>query len=127
MILVVEDNKIDQFLARKIISLVIGEKPHIVGNGKEALVWLEKNYQKKPILILLDIRMPVMNGLELLDILEASGEDFSELKVVMLSSSIDEEDYKNAMLSDYVKSFIHKPLKKSDFQEIVEDHDFLNT
>jgi len=125
MVLVVEDNKIDQFLAGKIISLTIGEKPHIVGNGKEALAWLEKNYQKKPILILLDIRMPVMNGLELLDILEA-GNDFSEVKVVMLSSSIDEEDYKNAMLSDYVKSFIHKPLKKSDFQEIVESYDFLN-
>jgi signal transduction histidine kinase/DNA-binding response OmpR family regulator len=59
-ILIAEDNKINQKIAMKILGK-LGYEPAIANNGKEAL---EMVSQKQYDLILMDVQMPEMNGLE---------------------------------------------------------------
>lgn len=64
-IVIVEDDLDDQFLIRKVFERIgVGSDLIFFGNGKDALHYL-KSTEKQTFLILCDINMPVMNGLEL--------------------------------------------------------------
>ena len=63
----------------------------------------------KPDLIFLDVNMPFMNGFEFLTELEAIDQDYYPY-VVMLSSSVDDEDIARAREHWSVLRFLHKPL-----------------
>jgi CheY-like chemotaxis protein len=64
-IICIEDDLDDQFLIRSAMQeLDIPNKLIFFGNGLEALLFLETT-QEQPFLIICDINMPVMNGLEL--------------------------------------------------------------
>jgi CheY-like chemotaxis protein len=64
-IISIEDDADDQFLIRTVLDeLNIPNKVLFFGNGLEALLYLETT-QEQPFLIICDINMPVMNGLEL--------------------------------------------------------------
>ena len=64
-IIAIEDDVDDQFLLKTAIEeLKIANKILFFENGKEALVYLQST-QEQPFLILCDINMPIMNGLEL--------------------------------------------------------------
>ncbi|RAJ97464.1 PAS domain S-box-containing protein [Larkinella arboricola] len=61
-VLLVEDNKVNQLLAKTIISRIVPDaRLRIANNGLEAV---EAYTQERPDLILMDIQMPVMNGYE---------------------------------------------------------------
>ncbi len=64
-IVIVEDDLDDQFLMQKIFERIgISIELVFFSNGKEALTYLQET-QRETFLILCDINMPVMNGLEL--------------------------------------------------------------
>jgi CheY-like chemotaxis protein len=64
-IIAVEDDADDQFLIQSVIEeLGLTNKLIFFGNGLEALMYLE-TVKEQPFLIICDINMPVMNGLEL--------------------------------------------------------------
>ena len=64
-IILVEDDEDDQYLINKILEeLKVPNVLHLHQNGLEALNYL-KTTQEKPLLILCDVNMPIMNGLEL--------------------------------------------------------------
>ncbi|NIJ54313.1 response regulator [Dyadobacter arcticus] len=66
-IISIEDDADDQFLIKSVIEeLEIPNKLLFFGNGLEALLHLETTMEQ-PFLIICDINMPVMNGLELRD------------------------------------------------------------
>lgn len=69
-ILVVEDER-DLNDAYKMILKSAGYNVHAVSNGKEALSYIEK--EGDPSVILLDLRMPVMDGIEFLKEYKAPG------------------------------------------------------
>lgn len=63
-ILIVEDDPDDQLLIRDILEeLAISNPLHFFQNGSEALAYLQTTTEQ-PFLILSDVNMPVMNGLE---------------------------------------------------------------
>lgn len=82
-------------------------------NGVEAL---EKIEIMKPDIILVDIRMPRMDGMELLGALEAKG---SHQKVIVLSS-YDEFEYAKKAMSYGVKEYLLKPCRPEDIVGAVE-------
>ena len=68
--------------------------------------------------VLLDLNMPVMDGFQVLENLNTISHN---LKVVIVTSSISEEDRKKTMAYPFVYGHINKPLKGLELKEILED------
>jgi CheY-like chemotaxis protein len=91
-ILLVEDDHVDVMSVKRALGeLNIGNPLVVASNGEDALTSLRDEQQPLPGLILLDVNMPRMNGIDLLRILKAD-ERFKRLPVVMLTTSREERD-----------------------------------
>lgn len=76
-------------------------------SGAEALEYLQTQSDHSVVLILSDINMPGMNGIELLKIIK---EKFPSLKVFMITAYGDEENYRIAI--EYgADDYLHKPVE----------------
>lgn len=113
-ILLVEDDALDQMdVMRTLERKGILSRMKIARNGEEALNILNDTendaFAGKPDVILMDLNMPKMNGLELLNQLKKNPE-WRDIKVFVLASSDEKED-RAAVLDFGVSGFITKPLK----------------
>ena len=111
LILVIEDDKNQ----REILSLYledVGYRVQQAENGKQAL---DKMDRELPDLITLDLRMPVMDGFEFLEI-KTQDINFAEIPVVLLSSDIGPMD------PDFVppELLVQKPVSGAKLMELVE-------
>jgi CheY-like chemotaxis protein len=100
-------------------------------DGKDALDYLDKILEEKdmtgkaPQLILLDINMPVMNGWEFLqEFVPAYAEKLPDTKIIILSSTIDPEDFAQAKKFPVVVDFISKPLDLQMLESLKESEHF---
>jgi len=84
---------------------------HFAFSAEEALKYLENALSADIVLILSDINMPGMNGLELLRIIK---ERFSYLKVFMITAYNDKEKYETAIRYG-AEDFLAKPI---DFEKL---------
>lgn len=111
-IAIVED---DPLIARLYQKAFIFERyeAQIAGNGREGLELIR---QKKPTLVLLDIMMPEMNGLEVLDKLKSDPET-KNIPVVILTNLAGEHDAETALAKGAVKYIIKS---EYDPQQIVD-------
>jgi two-component system response regulator len=125
VILLVEDNPDDEFLTlRSLEAHQIANQVVVVRDGQAALDWLygsEKNGGRPaaelPALILLDLKMPKVSGLELLQRLRADPRT-RRVPVVIFTSSGEERD----VLRSYelgANSYVRKPVEFSEFSEAV--------
>lgn len=115
-ILVVEDDQIDiESLKRLFAKGNIKNPVFYVGNGVEALELMRGENTKyrisKPYIILLDINMPLMNGLELLGELR-SDEKLKSSLVFVLTTSPREEDKRRAYSLNVAGYFLKKDTKE---------------
>lgn len=119
-ILLVEDDQMDVMNVQRELRRQHIEVPLThARNGREALDLLrgENGQEKitKPNLVMLDINMPRMNGLELLEALRADPE-FTDLNVfIMTTSDLDSDRFKAQQLA--VSGYIIKPLSFETFGE----------
>jgi CheY-like chemotaxis protein len=118
LIHLVEDDLVDVMtIKRALKENKIINPVHVSGNGVEALEYLRNKENKKPGLILLDINMPKMNGLELLEILKKD-KDLKAIPVVILTTSKEEQDkYESYLLG--VAGYMIKPVDYLQFVEVV--------
>lgn len=103
-ILIAEDNTTNQLVIRKIMERA-NYTPHIVGNGQEALDALNKN---KFDLIILDMQMPVMGGIEAAKIYKCSDSDI-KAPVIILTANATTEAIKDCEEAD-VDAYLTKPI-----------------
>ena len=120
-ILVVEDNPMDLDLTLRAFSRRACAHPiQVARDGEEALAYLERwdAGEPQPAVILLDINLPKVNGLEVLRQLKAH-ERFRRIPVVILTSSREDRDL-TAAYDLGVNSYIEKPVSFSKFMEVAE-------
>lgn len=127
-ILCVDDDPIALMLYKKvIIKAEFANTILFAQNGEEALDLFKKIKNQEaiseisqiPKIIFLDLNMPVMNGWDFLD--HFSNEYypfFQQVKVVILSSTIDPSDYLKAKAFPVVSHFLSKPLTVEMLQEL---------
>ena len=113
-ILLVEDDQLDVIdIRRSLDKLNVTYSLKQAANGEEALAYLqEKDAQGKeylPDFILVDINMPKMNGIELLEAIRAN-EHWQHLKCFIITTSDDAAERKRALQLN-VSGYIVKPLK----------------
>ncbi len=119
-ILLVEDDQMDVMNVRRELRRQNINIPIIhARNGREALKMLRGEGDEpriaKPSLAMLDINMPRMNGLELLEALRADPE-FADLNVfIMTTSDLDTDRFRAQQLA--VSGYIIKPLNFETFGE----------
>lgn len=124
-ILLVEDDYLDiMSVQRALKKLNINHHLDIAHNGKEALAMLKGEGVPKvtrPHLILLDLNMPKMNGLEFLKELRNEPE-FSRIDVFIMTTSNEEYDRLNAQGMG-ISGYIIKPLTFDDYGNPVSSMD----
>jgi CheY-like chemotaxis protein len=122
-ILLVEDNEGDILLTLEAFKEIKAKNNiAVVKNGEEAIEFLKKQGQYAesvmPNLILLDINMPKLNGIEVLDFIKKD-DKLKKIPVVMLTTSSSESDI-SACYEKSANCFITKPLDFGNFLSVVE-------
>jgi len=121
-ILLVEDDEVDVMnVQRAFKKNHIKNELYVAGNGLEALAMLRGDDVEaiipKPKIILLDINMPRMNGIEFLTELRMDPE-FKCISVFVLTTSNDDND-RIAAYGHNVAGYILKPIELDNFIEAV--------
>jgi CheY-like chemotaxis protein len=119
-VLLVEDDTVDAMTVKRALKelKVKNELIHTT-DGKRALEYLRTPGNAKPCVILLDLNMPEMNGVEFLQVIKADGE-LKEIPVVMLAASSEEKNIVETFQLG-VAGYIFKPvdaIKLGEFQPI---------
>lgn len=117
--LCVDDDAITLMLNRKIIERAVPGATILTAlNGSLALSRFN-DHSSDPILVLLDLNMPVMDGWEFLDrFSDELAERYPNCKVVILTSSVDPRDEDRAKNYPSVIGFLSKPLSMDRVKEL---------
>lgn len=122
-VMLIDDNKIDLFINNQFIKkMEIAQEIVEYSFAQDALTFLKENDSSKwPHLILCDIHMPVMSGFKfiaeyaLLD--EASRKN---CRIVMISSTLDENDREKAIKDPMVLALLEKPINTDELGDLLE-------
>ncbi|MBC7390046.1 MAG: response regulator [Opitutaceae bacterium] len=124
-ILLVDDELICNYISIKWVRrLQIAEDIHVLTNGKQALEFIRESFENGendncPDLILLDIKMPVMDGIEFLKEFHNSKLPCKDkIKIVLLTSSLDNIDVKEASRYN-IHGYLEKPLNREKIEEVI--------
>lgn len=123
-ILLVEDNPGDARLVQEVLrESKLSNNLHIVSDGVEALAYLHRTGRyagsSSPLLILLDMNLPRMDGKDVLKLLKRDP-NLRRIPVIVLTSSAHEEDLLRA--HDLQASrYIRKPVELPQFQKVVRE------
>jgi CheY-like chemotaxis protein len=124
-ILIAEDSAEDAELTLGALAQnKIANNVAVVRDGAEALDYLYRRGLftdrdgPNPVLLLLDLKMPKVNGLEVLRQMKTSPE-LARIPVVMLSSSCQESDLKEAQTLG-ANAYVLKPVRFGDFVQAVK-------
>ena len=125
-ILFVDDDPITLMLCKKVISKAAFSNQIITAqNGEEAInlfhTLLNNAEKTVPDLIFLDLNMPIMGGWEFLaEFSKPTFEQFHDIKVIVLSSTIDPEDLEKIKEFPMVMDFLPKPISLSTLNKVAE-------
>ncbi len=116
-ILVAEDNAVNQIVAVKMLESM-GHSADVAANGREAL----NAVQKLPYdLVLMDMQMPEMDGLQATQAIRALPGEVSNIPIVALTANVvqgDQERCLDAGMNDYIS----KPVEKQALFKVLESY-----
>ncbi|MEI7983133.1 MAG: response regulator [Bacteroidota bacterium] len=121
-ILLVEDNPLDLDLTLRAFAQQKITNPILVArNGEEALAFIQKWHagDSEPVVILLDLKLPKISGLEVLEMIK-SHPKYKTIPIVVLTSSDESSDVKKAYLLG-ANSYIVKPVDFGKFMEVAKN------
>lgn len=125
-VMLIDDNEIDNLINQKMIEAsAITENIYTHTGAKSAIEFL-KNMEKMdvadkvlPDVIFLDIDMPLMDGFQFLDeFANLSQITRKKCRIIMLTSSINPQDFNRAKKYENVKLYLNKPLSHDSIMKI---------
>lgn len=118
-ILLVEDDYVDVLTVKRALhELKLQNDIVVAENGEEALEYLENPQNERPSMILLDLNMPRMNGIEFLKLVK-NIDKHKIIPVIVLTTSSQEKDMIECFKSS-VAGYITKPVIYSEFVEVMK-------
>jgi len=115
-ILLLEDDTVDAMTVKRALKDLKVTNPLVrTANGEEALAYLGDEKNTKPCVILLDLNMPKMNGIEFLKVVKTD-EKLKRIPAIVLTTSKDDQDRIQTFQFN-VAGFIVKPV---DYKKFVE-------
>lgn len=124
-ILLVDDNQFNNYLNRNLIrDLNLAKEIQIVHNGLEALKLLQEysNKYNFPELILLDLVMPTLDGVEFLNIYNSINFHKQEKPKVVVLTSVENEEEIAAIRKLGVEDIIFKPLTGAKIIQVIKKY-----
>lgn len=113
-ILVVDDSK----LMHKMFEVMLRQYPLVhAGDGRQALEHLNADENQDVDLVLLDINMPNMNGLEFLEAVRTNGR-LDKLTVIIISTEGTEADTARGLEAG-ATAYIKKPFRTDELLEVI--------
>ncbi len=121
-ILLVEDDQVDMMMVIRALKQVhVTNKVVHLENGEDALNYLRDEDNDKPCIILLDLNMPIMNGIEFLQTVK-DDEQLLRIPVVVLTTSDEQQDKLNSF-NFGVAGYMAKPVDYGQFVEVMRSID----
>ena len=127
-ILLVDDDATTNFLNQRLLKrLAITDTVLVAGNGQDALDLLHQHCEQPasstcPTLILLDMKMPLMNGFEFLQVFAQRPERKKPaVVIIMLTTSLNPDDVAQ-MQNLPIAGYLTKPLTTEKIKQIIEEH-----
>lgn len=124
-ILLVDDDKDCNFFHQRLISKMdCVEKVYTVGDGQEALNFLQSTESiNKPDIIFLDLNMPHMNGWEFIDAYEKLDENIkARVVIIMLTTALNTSDIERGNGYKAITGYRNKYLDKETMKNILEEY-----
>ena len=121
-ILLVEDDNVDAMTVRRALKdLNVPNGIIHQLDGEDALEYLRSSDNKRPCVILLDLNMPRMNGIDFLKIIK-NDDELKKIPVIVMTTSKDERD-KMESFEFSVAGYI---IKSADYKKFAESLKILN-
>lgn len=121
-ILLVEDDIVDAMTVKRALAdIKVTNTLSTVGNGEEALEFLKDSNNEQPGIILLDLNMPKMNGIEFLKVMK-NDISIKRIPVIVLTTSQEEQD-KIESFNLGVAGYMVKPVDYLQFVETMRTID----
>ena len=121
-ILLVEDDQVDVMTVKRALKEIHVTNPVVnLENGEEALKYLRDPESAKPCIILLDLNMPIMNGIEFLQVVKHDAL-LKRTPVVVLTTSEEQQDKINSFDLG-VAGYMAKPVDYRQFVEVMRSID----
>ncbi|QEC67821.1 response regulator [Panacibacter ginsenosidivorans] len=124
-VLLIDDDQVYLFAATKTIEATgLAGTVDVCTNGLDALEYLNRiisSSGKLPDVIFIDINMPVMDGWEFLEEYKTLSTRINDnIKIYILSSSVDKNDIMRSKEYNSVIEYVVKPVYKEKFSEILQ-------
>ncbi|MEN9948078.1 MAG: hypothetical protein RL106_901 [Bacteroidota bacterium] len=120
-IALVDDDEVINLVHSEVIKRIVQDvQLEIFQSGTQLLEYLKDHDEQRLDVIFLDIRMPEMDGFEVLEKISAMNPKASQnSRLYVLSSTLDERDLNKAKSNPLVTDFIGKPLSFDVFRQLL--------
>jgi signal transduction histidine kinase/CheY-like chemotaxis protein len=122
IVLVVEDNKINQKVINKLLEILNVSNIEVCENGLEAVDYVKQNYQKIG-LILMDIQMPVLDGIQatiqIREFESLTPHNIHKIPIYGLSAAASGSS-KIECINSGMDDYLTKPIKKEELDNVLK-------
>lgn len=124
-VVLIDDNEVDNMINQKLMrSSKFAKNIYVYTSGKAALEFFQNIDQNPgfpkeliPQLVLLDINMPLMNGFLFIESFKKLSDRMQDnIRIVLLTSSVNPQDMQKAKEMDIILEYISKPLSKDKLE-----------